>query len=126
MNAWHSVKRVWQMVLMLVLTALGLACAARRADAQAWRTALTAGAVAGVWVDYSQTRAFLRAGLEESNPVLGPRPSALGLAAYSVGVAALNVWAPRKVRPLVNLATIAFQAYAIAHNAGVVGLRFYP
>jgi hypothetical protein len=83
--------------------------------------ALAGGFVAALLIDAAQTRRLARGGwrdFEESNPILGPRPSVGRVNTYTalsgltvLGVAAV---APKRARPWVLGVALAVEAYALA------------
>jgi hypothetical protein len=77
---------------------------------------LTAAANAVLWIDYSQTMWARSRGWSETNVVLGRRPSAVALSLYTGAWMAANTWAPRRLRPWVQLVVLAVEGYAIAQN----------
>lgn len=109
----------------LILTLILALCLTTGAAAQT-RTVLTAAADVSLWLDWSQTSGFMRQGIEEGNLVLGSHPSTAGLAVYNLAALSLNTFAPRKVRPWINVATLIVELYSIRHNARFVGIRFTP
>lgn len=93
--------------------------------AQTWRRALTGAAVGSLWVDYSQ----VRFGLSHQSPtwLFGYRFTPTSIAAVNGLEAAANVWAPRRWRPWVNAATVAFHVVSIRQMARrPIGVIQYP
>lgn len=97
-------------------------------SAQAWRPVLTAAADASLWIDAMQTIHARRHGIMvdglprvwmESNPILGPFPSAARVIAYNAAWIGLNTFAPKKVRPFLNVAVLAIELYIIKGNGPV-------
>jgi len=101
--------------LLRVVTIAALLLAGRL-EGQTWRPVLSAAATASLAVDMGYTLAWQRHGGEEANPLLGAHPTALGLAAYNAAWAAANLWAPRKLRPWLNAATLLVECWAVRQN----------
>lgn len=102
---------------------LGATVLSARPAAAQWRTALTVAADLSVYVDWCQTTEFLQRGIEERNAILGSQPSTGGLVAYNAVVISANTFAPRRVRPWLNAATLLTELLAIRHNARFVYVR---
>jgi hypothetical protein len=113
-------------VRVALLTLALLLAGAPIARAQQWRTRLTLGADAALWIDYAQAAHVLAGGGRELNPVLGSRPSTGGQLAYYGAWIAANTWAPHKVRPLLNALTLLVELIPITHQARYVGLQVIP
>lgn len=86
-----------KIVLALLLWAAPL-------SAQSWRTALTAGASTSLWIDYSQ----ISYGAHYGVPTLlfGWQLTQPRVAAVNAAELAVNVFAPRKVKPWINAITL--------------------
>ncbi len=113
-------------IFALVVAVLMLAaCASARADEWTTRdTAMELVFASTLALDYSQTVGALRAGgFQESNPLLGHHPSALGLAGYNVGGlvlhAAVAAALPRPYREIWQAAGIGMELGAVGHNLSV-------
>ena len=108
------------MTLALAAMMLAPMCA----SGQRWRTALTAVTVGTLWVDYCQIHEEMDLGYEQTQ-VLGIRMSYPVLAAVNLSETAINVFAPRRWRPWINLATILYHIPYVLHAANFPVGRSY-
>jgi hypothetical protein len=113
--------------IVLLVTAVSstvpAAAAAQQAprDNRSWRTphvALASAFAVALSIDAAQTREAMRRGYRETNPILGPHPSAGRVNTYSffagltvVGAAAA---VPARARPWILGVALAVETFAIA------------
>lgn len=95
----------------LTLLALLSMWLARPVAAQTWRRVLTTATVSSLWVDYCQIRYGHEHGSETW--VLGQQLTPASLVAVNALETVLNLSAPRKYRPALNILTLAFHVVAI-------------
>lgn len=83
-----------------------------------WRQAVITGAHVSLQVDMWTTAYYLERvpTAVEQNPILGARPSVLGLGLYTLGWHLIVAKAPKRVRPWVAAAVLAVELWTIRDN----------
>lgn len=113
-------NRYERFVGSLLVIGLALAtCAKGQAPESAALKALKYAAVGSLWVDYCQVRYGQERGTDTwlfvRKPPLKFTPTSI--AVVNAAEVALNLWAPRKIRPWLNAATLAFHVVSIRNIA---------
>lgn len=112
----------WAVLMLIVCLTLLPA----PAHGQTWRKALTVAAVGTLWVDYCQIHQQMDLGWDRTE-VLGTPMGYRTLAAVNAVEIGANLFAPRRYRPWLNLATVLFHIPYILQAARFpIGLAQYP
>lgn len=115
-----SVGCLLWIIIFLLIFGCGLA------RGQSVRTVVTAVAVTSLWVDYCQIHEEMDTGWGSSS-VLGVPLSYRTLALVNGSEIAVNIFAPRRWRPWINVATILFHLpYLVRRAQYAAGLAQYP
>lgn len=112
-------RNFWQVLVVCIL--VGTTPVA----GQWWRSMLTYGATATLWVDYCNSSVENR--YVGPGSVFGLKLTPPVLTAVNGTEMLINAFAPKKVRPWINIATIVFHIpYLIAQSRRPIGVLQYP